>query len=66
MINDFHKQNAGDDIRAILRHSGMLSNHLDEFEEASSRMWQLEWKLIRREAGATAVTHPGPGSALAD
>jgi hypothetical protein len=66
VINDFHKQNKLDDICAILRHSGMLSTHLDQFEEASSRMWQLEWKLIRREAATSPAESFTEGPAAAD
>jgi hypothetical protein len=50
-VADEHKKlDTGDDIRAILHLSGMFSARLDRFEEVSSRMRQLEWKLMKRAA----------------
>ena len=55
MANNYKKHEPGDDIYAILHHSGMLSDRLDRFEEVSSRMWQLEWSLMKRAAADAAV-----------
>jgi hypothetical protein len=52
----------GDEINAILHHSGMFSPQLDRFEELSSRMWQLEWKLMKR-AAADATERAGQATA---
>jgi hypothetical protein len=46
-----------DDIHSVLRQSGILSPSLDRFEEASSRMWELEWKLMRRAADEPICKH---------
>jgi hypothetical protein len=59
LTDDLKRQQSGDNLRAILHHSGVLSSPLDRFEEASSKMWQLEWKLLKRDAAheAAGIAH---------
>jgi hypothetical protein len=48
-----------DDVPTVLQHAGMLSPCLSRFEEASSQMWELEWKLMRRAAADAQLSNPG-------
>lgn len=50
MTNDKKRFDSGDDIRAILHHSGVASTRLERFEKVSSQMWNLEWKMLKRAA----------------
>ncbi len=41
-----------DEIQNILRHSGVVSPHLQRLEEIASKMWEAEWKMMRRVASS--------------
>jgi hypothetical protein len=53
--NHNRKTEAHDDIHSILRHSGVFSPHLERLERISSRMRELEWKMMKRAAETAAA-----------
>jgi hypothetical protein len=54
-----------DDIHSILRHSGVFSPQLERLERISSRMRELEWKMMKR-AAETAAACVGASVAAGD
>jgi hypothetical protein len=50
VANDYKTVQRGDEIHAILQHSGISSASLSRFEEVAATMYRLEWSLARRAA----------------
>jgi hypothetical protein len=66
VADDYKRKDRGDDINAILHHSGLLSARLDRFEEVSLRMRQLEWSLLKRDVADATVNLPSSSLPTAD
>ena len=66
VADDYKRKDRGDDIHAILLHSGMLSAKLDRFEEVSLRMRRLEWSLLKRDVADAATDLPPSSMPAAD
>jgi hypothetical protein len=66
VAGDYKRTDRGDDIHAILLHSGMLSAKLDRFEEMSLKMRQLEWSLLKRDVADAAANVPPSSLPAAD
>jgi hypothetical protein len=54
-MNHNRKAEAHDDIHSILRHSGVFSPRLERLERISSRMYELEWKMLKSAAQNTVA-----------